>query len=98
MQGDVRAGPMLTSLASWPSAPASQRLPCQDRSATICGLRTTGFERRATIAYVVTANAVLIEGIYGGQDFEAAFRRQVTVNRGLCRPRKRQRFRLTAGR
>ena len=37
------------------------------------GLRTTGFERRVTIAYVVTANAVLIEGIfYGGQDFEAA--------------------------
>jgi len=37
------------------------------------GLRTTGFERRVTIAYVVTANAVLIEGIFcGGQDFEAA--------------------------
>jgi hypothetical protein len=37
-------------------------------------LRTTGFERRATIAFVVTAEAVLIEGIfYGGQDFEAFF-------------------------
>ena len=39
------------------------------------GLRVTGFERRVTIAFVVTADAVLIEGIYyGGQDFEAALR------------------------
>jgi len=35
----------------------------------------TGFERRATIAFVVTHAAVLIEGIfYGGRDFEAVFR------------------------
>jgi toxin ParE1/3/4 len=34
------------------------------------GLRTIGFERRVTIAFVVTPEAVLIEGIfYGGQDF-----------------------------
>ena len=39
------------------------------------GLRVTGFERRVTIAFVVTSDAVLIEGIfYGGQDFEAIFR------------------------
>jgi toxin ParE1/3/4 len=39
------------------------------------GLRTTGFERRVTVAFVVTADAVLIEGIfYGGQDFETAIR------------------------
>jgi toxin ParE1/3/4 len=38
-------------------------------------LRVTGFERRVTIAFVVTADAVLIEGIfYGGRDFEAEFR------------------------
>jgi toxin ParE1/3/4 len=38
------------------------------------GLRTIGFERRATIAFIVTADAVLIEGVfYGGQDFETAF-------------------------
>jgi toxin ParE1/3/4 len=38
------------------------------------GLRTIGFERCITIAFVVTADAVLIEGIfYGGRDFEAAF-------------------------
>jgi toxin ParE1/3/4 len=41
------------------------------------GLRVTGFERRVTIAFVVTADAVLIEGIfYGGRDFEAFFRGQ----------------------
>ena len=39
------------------------------------GLRVTGFERRVTIAFVVTTDAVLIEGIfYAGRDFEAAFR------------------------
>jgi toxin ParE1/3/4 len=39
------------------------------------GLRVTGFERRVTIAFVVTDAAVLIEGIfYGGRDFEATFR------------------------
>jgi len=38
------------------------------------GLRTIGFERRVTIAFVVTDDLVLIEGIfYGGQDFEASF-------------------------
>ena len=38
------------------------------------GLRTTGFERSVIIAFVVTAAAVLIEGIYyGGRDFEAAY-------------------------
>ncbi len=30
------------------------------------GLRTIGFERRITIAFVVTPSAVLIEGIYYG--------------------------------
>jgi toxin ParE1/3/4 len=38
------------------------------------GLRTIGFERRITIAFIVATDAVLIEGIfYGGQNFEAAF-------------------------
>jgi toxin ParE1/3/4 len=46
----------------------------RQRSDLLPGLRTIGFERRATIAFVVTADTVLIEGIfYGGQDFEAAF-------------------------
>jgi toxin ParE1/3/4 len=39
------------------------------------GLRVTGFERRVTIAFVVSEAAVLIEGIfYGGRDFETIFR------------------------
>jgi toxin ParE1/3/4 len=39
------------------------------------GLRTIGFERRVTIAFVVTTKFVLIEGVfYGGQDFEASFK------------------------
>lgn len=38
------------------------------------GLRTIGFERRVTIAFLVTTDAVLIEGIfYGGQDLEARY-------------------------
>ena len=38
------------------------------------GLRTIGFERRVTIAFMVTPDAVLIEGVfYGWQDFESAF-------------------------
>ena len=39
------------------------------------GLRTIGFERRATIAFIVMPDAVVVEGVfYGGQDFEANFR------------------------
>lgn len=45
------------------------------RDDLLSGLRVTGFERRVTIAFIVTAEAVLIEGIfYGGRDFEAEFR------------------------
>jgi len=34
-------------------------------------------KRRVTIAFVVTADAMLVEGIfYGGRDFEAEFRDQ----------------------
>jgi toxin ParE1/3/4 len=46
----------------------------QARDDLLPGLRTTGFEGRATIAFVVTKEVVLIEGVfYGGQDFEASF-------------------------
>jgi toxin ParE1/3/4 len=41
----------------------------------LLGLRTIGFERRITIAFVVAPEAVLIEGIfYGGRDFESFFK------------------------
>jgi toxin ParE1/3/4 len=50
----------------------------QKRDDLLPGLRTTGFERRVTIAFIVTDNIVLIEGIfYGGQDFEATFQDEV---------------------
>jgi toxin ParE1/3/4 len=40
------------------------------------GLRTIGFERRATIAFQVKQDEVVIIRIfYGGQDYERAFRR-----------------------
>jgi len=39
------------------------------------GFRTTGFERRATILYVVRGEEVIIAGIYhGGQEVPKAFR------------------------
>ncbi len=50
-----------TGLATFP-------LRGQARDDLLEGLRTTGFERRVTIAFVVTDDAVLIEGVfYGGQ-------------------------------
>jgi toxin ParE1/3/4 len=46
------------------------------RDDLMTGLRTNGFERRATIAFTVSADIVLIEGVfYGGQDFEKTLRR-----------------------
>ncbi|HEY8065500.1 MAG TPA: type II toxin-antitoxin system RelE/ParE family toxin [Methylosinus sp.] len=41
------------------------------------GLRTIGFERRVTIAFVIDGDLVSIEGVfYGGRDFE----RKTSVN------------------
>jgi toxin ParE1/3/4 len=43
------------------------------------GLRTIGFRRRVTIAFAVARESVSIVGIfYGGQDVEAALRREDT--------------------
>ena len=42
------------------------------RDDILAGLRTIGFRRRVTIAFVVEATEVLVVGVfYGGQDFEA---------------------------
>lgn len=39
------------------------------------GLRTIGFERRITIAFMVEVDAILIEGVfYGGQDYARRLR------------------------
>jgi toxin ParE1/3/4 len=55
---------------------ATYPLRGRPRDDVLPGLRTIGFERRATIAFVVTAEAVLIEGIfYAGRDFERLLRR-----------------------
>jgi toxin ParE1/3/4 len=51
--------------------------PCRgtQHDEIIPGLRTIGFERRATIAFIVEQDLVLVEGIFhGGQDFETALR------------------------
>jgi plasmid stabilization system protein ParE len=46
------------------------------RGDLIPGLRIVGFERRATIAFTVSADIVLIEGVfYGGKEFEKTLRR-----------------------
>lgn len=46
------------------------------RDDILAGLRTIGFERRITVAFMVLDDSVLIEGIfYGGQDFESTLRR-----------------------
>lgn len=38
------------------------------------GLRTTGFRRKATIAFIVAADAVtIVRVLHGGRDLEAAF-------------------------
>lgn len=48
------------------------------RDDVLPGLRVTGFERRVTIAFVIMADVVLIEGIfYRGRDFETALRDQI---------------------
>ncbi len=45
------------------------------RDDILAGLRTIGFRRRVTIAFVVEATEVLVIGLfYGGQDFEAVLR------------------------
>jgi toxin ParE1/3/4 len=41
------------------------------RDDVLPGLRTIGFRRRVTIAFVVEPDAVVVVGVfYGGQDFE----------------------------
>ena len=44
------------------------------RDEILPGLRTVGFERRATIAFAILPGTILIQGIfYGGQDFASVF-------------------------
>jgi hypothetical protein len=72
---------LLASLLHFYSGQPLQNLSGVDsgtkREDLLAGLRTVGFERRVTIAFMVTDETVLIEGIfYGGQDFETLFHEQ----------------------
>jgi toxin ParE1/3/4 len=45
------------------------------RDDVLPGLRVVGFERRVTIAFVATSDALLIEGVfYAGRNFETILR------------------------
>jgi toxin ParE1/3/4 len=73
---ESRADGYIARIVAFCSGLATFPLRGQQRDDLLSGLRTIGFERRATIAFVVTA--VLIEGIfYGGQDFESSFQEEV---------------------
>jgi toxin ParE1/3/4 len=72
--GESRADAYVGRIAAFCSGLGTFPLRGQQRDDLLPGLRTTGFERRVTIAFVVATDAVLIEGIfYGGQNFEAVF-------------------------
>ncbi|MCB8875227.1 type II toxin-antitoxin system RelE/ParE family toxin [Acidisoma silvae] len=48
-----------------------ERGTCRDD--LVPGLRTIGFERSVTIAFLIVPDTVLIEGVYyGGQNYESA--------------------------
>jgi toxin ParE1/3/4 len=69
---ETRADSYIARIVAFCTGLATSPLRGQKRDDILPGLRTVGFERRATIAFVVTSDTVLIEGIfYGGQDFEA---------------------------
>jgi toxin ParE1/3/4 len=73
--GEVTADGYIARIVAFCTGLATFPLRGLRRDDLLAGLRTIGFERRVTIAFVVTSDAVLIEGIfYGGQDFEGAFR------------------------
>ncbi len=74
--GESRADAYIARIVAFCAGLATFPRRGRKRDDLLPGLRTIGFERRITIAFVVTANAVLIEGIfYGGCDFEALIRR-----------------------
>jgi toxin ParE1/3/4 len=73
--GEARADGFLQRIIAYCEGFATFPLRGARRDDLLAGLRTVGFERGVTIAFVVAADAVLIEGIYyGGQDFEAKIR------------------------
>jgi toxin ParE1/3/4 len=76
--GTSRADGYISRIVAFCMGLATFPLRGQQREDLLPGLRTIGFERRITIAFVVTPEAVLIEGIfYGGQDFEGFFKEEL---------------------
>ena len=66
---EIRADHYIGRIVAFCQALATFPMRGTKRDDLLAGLRTVGFERRVTIAFVVTADTVLIEGIfYGGQD------------------------------
>jgi toxin ParE1/3/4 len=67
-------------LHAWISQRAGERIAEErgrKRDDLLPGLRTIGFERSVTIAFVIDGDLVSIEGVfYGGRDFE----RKTSVN------------------
>jgi toxin ParE1/3/4 len=73
--GEDRADGYINRIVDFCTGFATLPLRGTQRDDIVPGLRVTGFERRVTIAFVVTEDTVLIEGIfYGGRDFEAILR------------------------
>ena len=72
--GEVRAEAYITRIVAFCLSLTTFPLRGNQRDDLLPGLRTIGFERRVTIAFVVTDEAVLIEGnFYGGRAVEGAF-------------------------
>jgi toxin ParE1/3/4 len=73
--GDARADAFIDRIITYCDQFATFPLRGTPRDDLLAGLRTIGFERSVTIAFVVSPDTVVIEGIYcGGQDYEANYR------------------------
>jgi toxin ParE1/3/4 len=74
---EERADGYIRRIVNFCNGLATFPLRGMQRDDILPGLRVTGFGRRVNIAFVVTADTVLIEGIfYGGRDYEAVLREQ----------------------
>jgi toxin ParE1/3/4 len=72
---EIRADAYIARIAAFCAGLATFPMRGRERDDLLPGLRTIGFERRVTVAFVVSADTALIEGIfYGGRDFETALR------------------------
>ena len=69
--GEQRADAYVSRIIDFCNGLTTFPLRGTKRDDLLPGLRVTGFERRVSIAFMVTPEEVLIEGIfYGGQDLD----------------------------